>query len=136
MTKTVIYPEKNLSTRCIHESGAEIKTSAPKDNQGTGDLFSPTDLVGVALGSCMLTLMEIAAKRKNLDLSSMKVEVEKEMSTKPPRRVAKITIHFYSKDAFDEASRKLLETAAKTCPVHESLHPDIIQDIHFHWGNG
>lgn len=48
-----------------HEgSGAEILTDAPKDNQGLGRNFSPTDLFSVSLPSCMLTTMGIYAKQK------------------------------------------------------------------------
>lgn len=133
MTKIIIYSEKGLSTKCIHENGSEIKTTAPKDNQGTGDLFSPTDLFVTALGSCMLTLMEIAAMKRNIDLH-MRVEVEKVMAMRPRRRIGKVILHFYSDDAFNEAIQEELRAFAKTCPVHESIHPDIVVEMHFHWG--
>ena len=68
MTKIVIYSENNLSTRCVHESGAEIGTRHQKTDQGEGNLFSPTDLLATALGSCVLTLMQIMARKLGVDL--------------------------------------------------------------------
>ena len=37
-------------------------TDAPKDNMGKGESFSPTDLVGVAMGTCILTTMGILGR--------------------------------------------------------------------------
>ena len=34
-------------------SRATLATDAPVDNMGKGESFSPTDLVGTALGTCM-----------------------------------------------------------------------------------
>jgi uncharacterized OsmC-like protein len=48
-------------------SGAFIQTDAPVDNHGKGEAFSPTDLVGTAMGTCMLTIMGIYAKQKGID---------------------------------------------------------------------
>jgi len=55
-------------------------TDAPKDNQGKGEMFSPTDLLATALGSCVLTLMGIAANRLKVDLAGLRLTVEKEMA--------------------------------------------------------
>ena len=61
-------------------SGATLETDAPVDNQGKGESFSPTDLVGTALGSCMATIMGIYAQQKGIPLEGMRIEVSKEMT--------------------------------------------------------
>src|SRR3954463_12741311 len=68
-------------------SGTSLSTDAPTDNRGRGESFSPTDLVATALGTCMSTTMGIAAKDHGLDLSGLKVRVEKHMSKDAPRRI-------------------------------------------------
>ncbi len=126
----------NLSTRCVHrESGAEILTDAPKDNHGRGLLFSPTDLLAASLGSCFLTVMGIAAQKLQLDLPGAKIHVEKEMSRDLPRRISKITMVFSCQATFPPEVTAKLEAAAKGCPVHYSLHPDLEHEIHFIWGS-
>ena len=109
----------------------KISTDAPKDNQGRGEAFSPTDLVGAALGSCMLTIMGIYAQRHNLDLAGSTFHVEKEMVTAPVRRIGKLTVKFQLKGAIPAEQRRALESAALTCPVHKSLHPDVHVDAAF-----
>ena len=73
-------------------SGQVISTDAPVDNQGRGQAFSPTDLVGAALGTCMATTMAIVARRKGVELDGTTVEVGKEMSGDAPRRISRLTV--------------------------------------------
>ena len=68
-----------------------LETDAPVDNQGKGESFSPTDLVATALGTCAATTMAIHAQRQEIDLTGMKMEVTKEMTSVPPRRIARLT---------------------------------------------
>ena len=124
----------DLRTECTHSSGVSIQTDAPKDNQGKGECFSPTDLLAVSLGSCMLTIMGITARRLKIDLKGTTVEVQKEMATTPPRRVARLIVHFRSPARISIDVQKKLEEAAIHCPVHLSLHPEIKQEIDFVWG--
>jgi putative redox protein len=124
----------DLKTRCTHSSGETIDTDAPKDNQGEGRLFSPTDLIAVGLGSCILTVMAIAARSLGVDLKGTTVEVQKEMSKNAPRRIERIAICVSCPNRFSLQIQKKLEKAAMDCPVHHSLHPDMQQIIEFTWG--
>jgi putative redox protein len=114
-------------------SGVELHTDAPPDNQGQGRSFSPTDLVGTAMATCMLTIMGIVARRDGLKLEGTKVTVGKEMSPTPPRRIARLTVTFDIPGRFTPEQKQKLENAAKTCPVHHSLHPDLDQKLEFRW---
>jgi len=113
-------------------SQSKIGSDAPKDNNGKGELFSPTDLVAAALGSCLLTVMAIMADKDGIELKGSYTSVEKEMVPNP-RRIGKLTVHVYMPQSIDEAYRKKLETAAITCPVKKSLHPDLEIPLQFHY---
>ena len=116
-----------------HEpSGARIETDAPKDNAGRGEAFSPTDLVGAALSSCILTTMAIVAERDGVAFAGAKAEVEKEMSANP-RRIARLGVKVTLPKALPEDYRRKLEHVAHTCPVHRSLHPDVQLPITFEY---
>ncbi len=134
MTSTVIYVGE-LRTVATHlQSGTEIGTDAPVDNQGKGELFSPTDLVATALGACMATTMGIKARDLQVDLRGMKLSVLKIM--KPdPRRIAGVNVIFDFPESIrpDEKQRAILERTAHTCPVMYSVHPDMQVQITFNW---
>ena len=134
MTSTVIY-EGDLRTVAEHlKSGSVIETDAPLDNQGKAERFSPSDLVATALGSCMMTIMGIKARDAKIDLKGTKIEIEKIMKS-DPRRIGGInlTFHFPESLKLDEKQRTILERAAHTCPVANSIHPDIEVKVLFNW---
>ncbi len=112
-------------------SGATLLTDAPVDNHGKGQSFSPTDLVATALGACMMTVMGIVAQRHGIDLNGSTVVVEKHMVADPIRRIGKLPCVITIKTALTPEQKKLLETAAHTCPVHKSLHPDVEKPVQF-----
>ena len=114
-----------LSTELGHASGAKIHTTAPKDDGGSGNLFSPTDLFAAALGSCGMTVMSLYAEKNKIVIEQLEFEMEKVMSETPPRRVQKLTIHYKIKTPEDDATLQKIIAAAKACPVRNSLHPDI-----------
>jgi putative redox protein len=123
----------NLRTEATHTaSGTIILTDAPVDNHGRGEAFSPTDLVSAALGSCMMTIMGIVAERHSLDLTGVSYDVTKHMSA-DPRRIRQIDVQFQLPAALTQKERTILENAARTCPVALSLHPEIVQDVAFHY---
>lgn len=125
--------EGDLKTRAIHEpSSKELGTAAPKDNQGDGSSFSPTDLVATALGSCMLTLMGITAKKLDIDIAGTTARVLKEM-TPPPRRIARLTVSINVAKYVDPMHRSELEAAARNCPVCRSLSPEVERPVTFTW---
>ena len=71
----------NLRTEATHlKSGEKIITDAPIDNYGKGEAFSPTDLLCASLGSCMMTLMGIAANTHSIDFNSAKIKITKIMA--------------------------------------------------------
>lgn len=106
------------------DSGATIRTVAPKDNNGDGSLFSPTDLFAASLGSCILTIIAIVADRDNIDLDGSHFRVEKHMSASP-RMVKTLNVEIHLPEAPNEETRKKLERAGGNCPVHHSIHPDV-----------
>ncbi len=127
--------EGELHCKATHgPSDAELSTDAPVDNQDRGESFSPTDLVATALGSCLLTIMGIAARTLGLDISGATASVEKSMTAAPPRRIARLAVRIHVPHALSAADREKLERAARGCPVHRSLHPEIETPMEFTWG--
>lgn len=133
ITSEVIYTE-NLRTVCTHvRSGEAITTDAPVDNKGKGAYFSPTDLMSTSLASCMMTIMGIAADTHGFSIDGTRAEVTKVMYDNP-RRVGEIKIDmFFPDNDYSEKAKKIIRYAADTCPVSKSLHPDLKQEIIFHF---
>jgi uncharacterized OsmC-like protein len=135
MTSTVVY-DGALRTTCIHlRSSDSFETDAPVDNNGKGERFSPTDLLATSLATCMITVMGIKARSLGFDLDGVKVDVEKIMKPNP-RRVGGINLVFQIPEnlmQLDEKTKEVLKTIGKTCPVQQSLNPEIEVNIDWNW---
>src|SRR5699024_3016210 len=108
----------------------------PVDNNGKGESFSPTDLVATALGACMMTIMGIKARDKGWCLEHTQIDIEKVMAANTRRITAiKVIITIPKTAKKSPEDRSLLEKAARTCPVAQSIHPDIHQNIQFFWND-
>ncbi len=133
MVKTTTTYQGDLHCLIVHEpSGAKVETDAPVDNNGKGACISPTDMVGSALAACMMTIMGIIAKRKGIDLTGTKIEVGKHMNAQP-RRIAKLEVEITIPLPGNHPDKELLVQGALSCPVKQSLHPDIEIPITWNW---
>ncbi len=135
MTKIKTIYKGSLRTEAEHiQSGNKLITDAPLDNNGKGEFFSPTDLLATSLGSCMLTIMGISANSYGFNIDGTVVETEKIMGT-DPRRVTelKVNITFPAGNNYTDQQKRVIESSAKTCPVANSIHPDIKKTITFNY---
>ncbi len=123
-----------LRTEATHlQSGTKIITDAPTDNKGKGEAFSPTDLLAESLAGCILTTMGIAADVHGINIDNTEAEVTKVMAANP-RRVAEVIVNLkFPVTTYTDKEKKILEHAALNCPVHVSLHPDLVKTIDFGW---
>ena len=135
MTTSKVTYQGQLRTQAIHlQSNNEIITDAPTDNHGKGEAFSPTDLLATSLASCMLTIIGIKAADMGIDVTGTTAEVTKVMAA-DPRRVSEIHIVMTFLQELDEKTLTIFYRTALTCPVANSLHPDISQNLVFSSGN-
>jgi len=117
-----------------HEpSGAILATDAPRDNQGLGAAFSPTDLVATAFATCIATTMALMARKHGHELGPIRYEVTKEMTATPPRAIARLAATFWLPAEARAVPAGELERAAHGCPVHRSLAPEVIKDVALVW---
>ena len=137
MVEIKLSYEGDLHCSAVHTpSGNTLVTDAPLDNNGRGQAFSPTDLLATALGSCMATVIGILAKRREIAVEGMNVTVRKFMSDDQPRRVKRLELDLEMPLPGSHPDRKLLESAARGCPVHHSIHPDIEVAMNWIWQEG
>jgi len=123
-----------LRTEATHVySGNKTITDAPLDNQGKAETFSPTDLLTASLGSCMITIMGIAAREHGINIDGTTCSLTKLMAS-DPRRVCEIQVIFdFPKGNYTDKEKAILEKSALTCPVAKSLHPDLVQSVSFNY---
>jgi putative redox protein len=120
----------DLRTDITHvRSGSVIITDAPVDNKGKGENFSPTDMVAASLGSCILTIMGIAAREHDFSIDGATCKITKIM-TDSPRKIGEIKIEFdFTGNEYNDKQKKILNYCVKTCPVALSLNESVFQNV-------
>ena len=134
MTATIIYTGQLRCSATHNQSGTVIETDAPTDNRGKGERFSPTDLLCVSLGTCIITTMGIRAMDMGINLNGTTLQVQKHMLG-DPRRVGgiDITLGFPASLQLEEKDRLILQRIGDNCPVQKSIHPDIKTNVVYNW---
>ncbi|HOX91942.1 MAG TPA: OsmC family protein [Spirochaetales bacterium] len=110
----------STSMELVHQSGAKILVTAPKDNGGDGSSFSPTDLCATSLGACGCLIMSMFAANKNIPVRSISFELKKEMAASP-RRIERITVAYSIDSDCSDLDLRKIEAAGRTCPVRVTL---------------
>ncbi|MBM3098578.1 OsmC family protein [Gluconobacter cerinus] len=124
MAKVTVLHEGGLRCRAEHEpTGMAVVTNAPQEVGGTGDTFSPSDLLSASLGGCILSIMELAARSMDTSIPGACVTVDKEMGG-TPRRIVRIEVSVQVPGIFDERQKRKLTAAADACPIHKALAVD------------
>ena len=113
-------------------SGSVIHTDAPKDHDGEGKDFAPTDLLASSLGTCVITIMGIEAKRRAWELGEVNVDVYKTMTVKGPRKIKSLILEIFMPLELDSNRFEVLQTIAEECPVKLNLESSIDIDMHWH----
>jgi putative redox protein len=134
MVEIIIDYEGDLHCKAVHlPSGNHLVTDAPVDNNGRGEAFSPTDLVATAVGTCMATVLGIVARHKDIAIDGMTMKVRKFMSDELPRRISCLEVDINMPLPATHPARKAFESAAQSCPVYNSIHPDIEVVMNWLW---
>ena len=122
----------DLQTEAKHSlSGSVIHTDAPKDHDGEGTDFAPTDLLASSLGTCVITIMGIEAKRRGWELGKINIDVYKTMTSEGPRKIKTLTLEIFMPSQLDYEKYKVLQRTAEDCPVKLNLEGSI--DIELNW---
>lgn len=130
---TAVYNGDLRCTVTHGPSGSLLETDAPVDNCGKGERFSPTDLVASAMATCIMTTIGIVAQRKGWDVSGMRAKVIKEMSSAPPRRIARLPVELWMARDLPPEARQQVENIARSCPVQKSLGEGVEIPVTVHW---
>ena len=125
---TGVYSGEKHCEATHEPSGSHLETDAPRDNQGRGEKFSPTDLVGAALGTCILTTLAIVLEKDGVDLKNSLFTVEKVMAS-DPRRISALTVRLNLPKNIPDNQREKIAHVANNCPVKKSMHPDLAATI-------
>ena len=112
----------DLHCEAVHaQSGKLLQTDAPTDHDGLGESFSPTDLLATSLGTCILTIMGITAKRRQWNISGATARVEKLMTQQGPRKIDCLRVYMQLPDQCSDDQQRLLRRMAEDCPVKRNL---------------
>ena len=125
----------NGRTEITHREKPEgtVRTDGPGKIYGDVPLLNPTEMLCAALAGCILMMSDVVCKRLELDLAGSRLELAYKLAD-DMSRLEKIEIDVYvAEGEYDKRQRVSIERAGMTCPVGNSLHPDIEKIVRFHF---
>ena len=126
----IVY-EGGLACEVTHlASGVKVTTEGATAHGGTGEGFSPTDLLAASVGTCMVSAMGMVAARRGIDLKGTRVRVKKRTAA---GRIESILVAIDVRADVGGDDRQRLERAALACPVKAALRDEVRVDVHFAW---
>ena len=92
--------------------------------------FGPTDLFTASLGSCIVTYVDYIAQKNKFETPGITVEIKKTMNADGSKVVA-FDINLYLNQDYPADQQRVIETAARSCPVGNSIDPAIRRTYKF-----
>ena len=120
--------QRGLSFEGEDSRGFRLAISGDPDIEGA----KPSDLLPLALASCLAYDVVVVLKKKRQDLHSLLVVLESEQEEAPPLRFVRIAVRFEVTGVIEKAAAdRALELAEKNCPVLASIAPtvDVVTSI-------
>ena len=117
----------------INADGHHLQGDEPESYGGTDSGPSPYDLLSAALASCTVMTLNMYARRKQLPLESVRVDVQHgkihatdclECESKAGK-IDRFQRLLYLEGDLDEGQRQRMLEIADRCPVHRTLHDEV-----------
>ncbi len=108
----------------------KVCTDVPQKLGGLGEQPSPGELLAATVASCMLSNIAYTGTQKNFPTKGITISAD---ITEGTQGVGEL--HFCISVPFSTSpqQRALIEAAVASCPVGQSIHPDIPKHIEWHW---
>ena len=97
--------------------------------------YSPTELCVTALATCTLIKLGYYAQKHGLDLTGTRFSATEDYA-EARKRIASITVVYHMAGGpFSAKDKEAFQRVAASCPVHNSLLPDIAVTLSFEWND-
>ena len=87
--------------------------------------------MATALGTCLLTIMGIKAKKERWSLDGLKLEVHKQMSRLGPRKIETLVIKIFTPSNLTTDQLNGFKKEVKDCPVLRNIQSST--NINLQW---
>ncbi len=125
----------------VHEGGMRCLSSFTSGNAqfttdvvaplgGKGEMPCPADMLAGCVASCMLSMIAYTGHTKGIPTDGIRIRsaVKSDASG-----ICELSFDITASAALDAKSRKILEAAAKACPVGNAIRPEVQKIITWNW---
>jgi len=120
MTVTVNTVSSEGLRHSVEIDDHELFTDAPKSVGGESSAPEPHDYFDAALGTCKAITVKMYAKKKDIPLTGVTVEVKRDNSEEQKGKYA-LHVKLTLKGVLTDAQREELHRVADRCPIHKLM---------------
>ena len=120
MTVTVNTVSAEGFRHSVHIDDHELFADVPASSGGEGTAPEPHDYFDAALGACKAVTLKMYAKKKDIPLTGVTVEVKRDNSEEQKGKYA-LHVKLTLKGVLTDAQREELHRVADRCPIHKLM---------------
>lgn len=131
-TITTVHEGQMRCTTQFGPSEALFSTDIDTDLGGLGVFPRPGEMLAASVASCMMSMIVYKAKGRGLGLEGIAIASSYHAGE---HGIEKLCFDIRVPERISDADRRVLEAAAKACPVGNALRPEIEKCITWRWAD-
>ncbi len=131
-SRTVVDNNMRCRTEFDKPTHPEMNTDVSTDLGGMGEYPSPGELLAATVASCMLSMISFTGRRKGFPTQGISICAA---CAEGKQGVGSLRFSITVPCPLSPQQRTMVEAAVASCPVGNSIHPDIPKIIEWNWAD-
>ncbi len=129
-SQTIVDADMRCCTEFEKPTHPKMYTDVASDLGGMGEYPSPGELLAATVASCMLSMIAFTGHKKGFSTQGISIQA---VCDEGKQGVGGLRFSITVPHPVAAQERAMIQAAVASCPVGNSIHPDIPKIIEWNW---